>query len=145
MEADGLLVRQVVAQREPKTFPRQGAQCERLDDVALEPARRARLHRFVGASGCVAAFFVANAFDVLSEREHPPVGIVVEVAVERDIDGDRDDGVAAKGSIRWAGCSGPHGLSGRRDERQTLGRLMAVRRVCVARLDDRDFCRASES
>ena len=106
------------------------AQDQRFDGVALQPGRQRGL-AVAGARRGVALFLVAHACHLVVEGEHAPAGVVVAVAVDRDVDGERGDVLVTHECACGTGRT-PRVVAVRlRDELQANGRFVARRLVTV--------------
>ena len=114
----GRFVCKLVRQMDTQALTLQHAQHQRLDDVALQAERYA-----VGAP----ARGGAHLLDVPGERVHSALRVVVAVAVEGNVYGQRDDVVLTYRGAARAPRAADDRLRSKGSEHETLGGVVPTR------------------
>jgi hypothetical protein len=86
------------------------------------------------ARGAVLGFFLAHARQIILEDVHAALRVVVEEAVERDLDVDRDHRIRPYRRVGIAARAGVRALGGIGGEGWPLGRRVAVRPIIGQRI-----------
>jgi hypothetical protein len=110
VDARGLTVREIVSERDPEALPLVDPEHERLDGIALKPERD-RGFPSAGPGLPVLRLLLPDASKVVFRDIHPAVGVVVEKAIQRDLDVDRDDLIGLHRNRRWAPRTSSDGFS----------------------------------
>ena len=109
MKAGRFVTCQIVAQRDAQTLALIHAQDQGLDGIALQTDGDGRFC-FVLAGSLILCLFLADTGQFIFQHVHAPIGVVVQEAVQGDLDGDRDNSIGAHGGSGCTACRGIHGL-----------------------------------
>ena len=101
---------QSVAEDDPQAVALGNPKRQGLNGVALEPDGDTGF-ALAGAGGRIGGFFLADAGQVFFQDVHAALGVVVEEAVEGDVDLDGGDVVGADRRALGAAGAGGHGFS----------------------------------